>query len=220
MASFARQLLLRGVRPLASLPPTTRVAACQSSARLLCSASPLAGERKPGEPIKLFQPPPLSPRRERIKKYGLIGLTHEFVKQQVREQTGEAGTVDNAFRVQTYTVPLNRPAEFALSKVFGFGRSRSKWLAAEVGVFGNYKLSKMRESQRTHIRRALNSACVAYDDPSNAAGAALKKEIGLNIQRLKDIRSYRGIRHELRYPCRGQRTKTNAKTRRRMNHGL
>ena len=48
-------------------------------------------------------------------------------------------------------------------------------------------------------------ACVAYDDPSNAAGAALKKEIGLNIQRLKDIRSYRGIRHELRYPCRGQR---------------
>ena len=115
MASFARQLLLRGVRPLASLPPTTRVAACQSSARLLCSASPPAGERKPGEPIKLFQPPPLSPRRERIKKYGLIGLTHEFVKQQVREQTGEAGTVDNAFRVQTYTVPLNRPAEFALS---------------------------------------------------------------------------------------------------------
>ena len=46
--------------------------------------------------------------------------------------------------------------------------------------------------------------------------AALKKEIGLNIQRLKDIRCYRGLRHEGRYPCRGQRTKTNAQTRRRM----
>ena len=74
----------------------------------------------------------------------------------------------------------------------------------------------MRESQRAYIRRELNAACIAYDDPKNAAGAALRKEIGLNIQRLKDIRCYRGIRHELKLPCRGQRTKTNARTRKRM----
>ena len=89
------------------------------------------------------------------------------------------------------------------------------WLAAEVGVYGHFKLSRMRESQRSYIRRALGAAVIAYDDPSKAAGAALRKEVGLNIQRLKDIRCYRGIRHELRLPSRGQRTRTNAMTRRR-----
>ena len=96
------------------------------------------------------------------------------------------------------------------------GRARSKKLAAAVGVHGHYPLSRMRESQRAHIRRALNGACISYDDPDKAAGAALQKEVGLNIQRLKEIRCYRGIRHELRLPSRGQRTKTNAQTRRRM----
>ena len=74
----------------------------------------------------------------------------------------------------------------------------------------------MRESQRAYIRRELNAACINYDNPEKAAGAALKKEISLNIQRLKDIKCYRGVRHELRLPLRGQRTKTNAKTRKRM----
>ena len=185
--------------------------------RRLCT-EPARRAAGPASTVTLLQPPPLSPRRERIKKHGLIALTLDHVKQSLREQQGQAGTIDNSFRVQTYTVPLGRPAEFSLSKVYGFGRTRSKWLAAEVGVFGHYRLSKMRESQRAYIRRALNAACIAYDDPRNAAGAALKKEISLNIGRLKEIRCYRGIRHELRYPCRGQRTKTNAKTRRRMNH--
>ena len=185
--------------------------------RRLCT-EPARRAAGPASAVTLLQPPPLSPRRERIKKHGLIALTLDHVKQTLREQQGQAGTIDNSFRVQTFTVPLGRPAEFSLSKVYGFGRTRSKWLAAEVGVFGHYRLSKMRESQRAYIRRALNAACIAYDDPRNAAGAALKKEIGLNIARLKEIRCYRGIRHELRYPCRGQRTKTNAKARRRMNH--
>lgn len=174
-----------------------------SPLRRLCTSAASATSA-PAAPITLLQPPPLSLRRATIKQHGLIGLTLDHVKQKHKEQTGQQGTVDQSFRVQTFTVPLHRPAEFSVSKIYGFGRSRSRWLATEVGVFGHYKLSKMRESQRAYIRRALNAACIAYDDPKNAAGAALKKEIGLNIQRLKDIKCYRGLRHTQRLPCRGQ----------------
>ncbi len=181
--------------------------------RALCDSA--ASQAPP--PPQLYQMPPLSPRRERIRQVGLIGLSADFVRQQHQIGTGSASVPSSSFRVQNFTVGLNKPAEFAISgSVYGFGRSRSKWLAAEVGVFGHTKLARMRESQRAYIRRALSAACVAYDNPADAAGAALQKEVGLNIQRLKDIRCYRGIRHQLRLPSRGQRTKTNARTRRRM----
>jgi len=159
----------------------------------------------------LCEMPALSSRRERVRKEGLIALTADYVRQR-----SEKLAVETQFRVQNYTVPLHRPAEFSLSAVYGFGRQRAKRLAAEVGLHGAYPLNRMRESQRSYIRRALAAACVNYDDPAQAAGAALQKEVSLNIKRLKEIRCYRGIRHELRLPSRGQRTKGNARTRRRM----
>ena len=158
----------------------------------------------------------MSPRRKRIERDGLIALTAQYAQQALLQSQGKVGAPPDSFRVQTYNVTLKKPAEFSVKAVYGFGRSKSKWLAAETGIFGHCKLSRMRESQRTYIRRSLNQACIQYDDPSKAAGAALKKEIGLNIQRLKDIRCYRGIRHMQLMPCRGQRTKTNAKTRKKM----
>ena len=118
-------------------------------------------------PPTLFQLPAFSSRRERIRQHGLISMNADYTKQQLKQSKGEVGGLDDSFRVQTYTVPLNKPAEFAVKAVYGFGRSRSKWLAAEVGVFGHMKLSRMRESQRSYIRRALAAACIAYDDPSH-----------------------------------------------------
>lgn len=185
-----------------------------SGSRLCSSSSAAASSSAP--PPTLLQLPAFSSRKERIRTHGLIAMGADFTRQQLRQSKGEVGGLDESFRVQTYTVPLNKPAEFAVPRVYGYGRSRSKWLAAEVGVFGHCKLSRMRESQRAYIRRALGASCIAYDDPEKAAGAALRKEVGLNIQRLKDIRCYRGIRHELRLPSRGQRTRTNAMTRKRM----
>lgn len=201
MIAACRRLLLR---PAAS----ARCGPLCTSVRPLAAASSTAP--------RLIELPPTSQRRERIRRHGLIALSSEFVEQQHKQQQGKARPPDDSFRVQTYTVSLKRPAEFAVPAVYGYGRSRSKWLAAEVGAFGQYKLERMRESQRTHIRRELAAACIAYDDLPKAAGAALRKEVALNIQRLKDIRCYRGQRHERRLPSRGQRTKTNAKTRRRM----
>lgn len=164
-----------------------------------------------GPPLR--EMPPLSSRKQRIQKHGLLALSSEFVKQQAAPVKA---AIESSFRIQQYTVPLNRPAEFALTAVYGYGRSRSRRLAQEVGVFGHFPLSRMRESQRAYIRRVVNQNCIAYDDPSSAAGPALRKEVGLNIQRLKQIRCYRGIRHELRLPSRGQQTKRNARTRKRM----
>lgn len=193
------------------LPRQPNLGATALRSRALCATASSSSS-----PPVLLTMPPLSSRRERIKRHGLIALTSEFTKKALQQQSGEISAPESSFRVQNYVVSLERPAEFALSKVYGFGRTRSKWLAAEVGIFGHCRLSRMRESQRAYLRRALNAACIAYDDPSAAAGAALKKEVGLNIQRLKDIRCYRGIRHELHLPGHGQRTRTNARTRRRM----
>ena len=200
-------------------------------ARGLCATQPPAAARAP-----LYQLPPLSNRKERMQKHGLVSLGAEFVR---LEQQGSKAQRDKSFRVQSYNVPLQKPAEFALTAVYGFGRNRGKVLAAKSGIFGHFRLSCMRESQREYIRRELNAACIAYDapEPGLNAGAALQKEVLLNIQqrrivtrghrhawepaaqaisltptcaplatrrRLKDIRSYRGSRHERRLPSRGK----------------
>ena len=121
-------------------------------------------------------------------------------------EQGPKRATEDSFRVQNYNVTLKKPAEFALTAVYGYGRSRSKQLAASVGIFGHYPLYRMRESQREYIRRELNAACIAYDSPGQSAGAALQKEVGLNIQRLKEIGCYRGARHRERLPLRGAPT--------------
>ena len=183
------------------LPPSARAWAC---ARSLSSRAP----------SPLFEMPALSSRRERLQKQGLVALTPAFTRQQA---ASKRALTENSMIIQNYTVRLDRPAEFALTAVYGYGRIRSKRLAANLGIFGNYKLSRMRESQRSDIKRIVNGNCISFEDPTFAAGAALMKEVSLNIQRLKDINCYRGTRHKLRLPSRGQRTKTNARTRRRVN---
>jgi len=211
----ARGLLSPSFAPCAMRSPGR----CYPALTMAATRSDTTGARlcsSSATPVTLYQMPPFSSRKERIRTHGLIAMSADFARQELRQSRGESSGMDESFRVQTYTVPLNKPAEFAVPHVYGFGRSRSKWLAAEVGIFGHCKLSRMRESQRSYIRRALGAACIAYDDPRQAAGAALRKEVGLNIQRLKDIRCYRGMRHEMRLPSRGQRTRTNAHTRKRM----
>ena len=185
------------------------------AARLPALAAPsLLRRGLASQPPPLLELPAVSARKERIKQHGLLGLTAPFVEQ-LKEDKGRRRQAPS-FRVQQYAVDTGRPTEFALTSVYGYGRVRAKRLQAEVGLHGHYPLSRMRESQREYIRRTVNDSCVAYDEPERAAGAALRKDTAENIQRLIDIGSYRGFRHSNRLPCRGQRTKTNAKTRRKM----
>ena len=77
---------------------------------------------------RLYQLPPLSSRKQRLQQQGLVGLSAESV----RMEQGPKRATEDSFRVQNYNVTLKKPAEFALTAVYGYGRSRSKQLAASV----------------------------------------------------------------------------------------
>ena len=95
------------------------------SARGLCTVH--AKAPPPASP-RLYQLPPLSSRKQRLQQQGLVGLSAESV----RMEQGPKRATEDSFRVQNYNVTLKKPAEFALTAVYGYGRSRSKQLAASV----------------------------------------------------------------------------------------
>lgn len=93
--------------------------------------------------------------------------------------------------------------EMALTGVYGIGRPRAHTILDEVGVEYGLKSKDLSVDQENKIRAAVEKYKLEAD---------LKREIGTNIKRLKDIKSYRGVRHIKKLPARGQRTKTNSRT--------
>ncbi|MES2985558.1 MAG: 30S ribosomal protein S13 [Patescibacteria group bacterium] len=93
--------------------------------------------------------------------------------------------------------------EMALTGVYGIGRPRAHTILDEAGVEYGIKSKDLSADQENKIRLAVEVYKLEAD---------LKREIGTNIKRLKDIKSYRGVRHIKRLPVRGQRTKTNSRT--------
>lgn len=105
-------------------------------------------------------------------------------------------------RILGINIP-DRRLDMALTALFGVGRSRSKAILSEAGVDFGKKTSELTAAEENKIKTIVESFKLEAD---------LKREIGGNIKRLKDIKSYRGSRHARRLPARGQRTKTNART--------
>jgi small subunit ribosomal protein S13 len=106
-------------------------------------------------------------------------------------------------RILGITIPDNKRLEIALTSLYGIGRSRAHKILTESKVeFGRTTKDISPEEENT-IRVLVESFKLEAD---------LKREVGGNIKRLKDIKSYRGGRHTKRLPARGQRTKTNART--------
>lgn len=93
--------------------------------------------------------------------------------------------------------------EMALTGVYGIGRSRAHTILDEAGVDYGKKSKELTADEEAKIRQAVEKYKLEAD---------LKREIGTNIKRLKDVKCYRGTRHAKRLPVRGQRTKTNART--------
>ncbi len=93
--------------------------------------------------------------------------------------------------------------EMALTGVYGIGRSRAHTILDEAGVDYGTKSKNLSADEEAKIRQSVEAFKLEAD---------LKREIGTNIKRLKDIKSYRGVRHIKRLPVRGQRTKTNSRT--------
>lgn len=108
-------------------------------------------------------------------------------------------------RVAGITIPDNKQLEFGLTALYGIGRQKAKELCKKVGFDHTKKVKDLTESEELILRTEIEALRIEGD---------LRREIQSSIQRLKDIKSYRGSRHSKSLPVRGQRTKTNNRTRR------
>lgn len=108
-------------------------------------------------------------------------------------------------RIAGIDLPRNKRVVIGLTSIFGIGVSTSKRILAKLGIDENTKVSQLTDDQVNHIRNAISSEIKVE--------GALKSEVQMNIKRLMDIGTYRGKRHRRGLPVRGQRTRTNARTR-------
>lgn len=107
-------------------------------------------------------------------------------------------------RLAGINVPDNKHAEISLTYIFGIGRTTAKKLCAATGVDSKVKIESLSEDELDKLRAEIAKMPVEGD---------LRREVQLNIKRLLDLGCYRGIRHRRGLPVNGQRTKTNARTR-------
>ena|SRR5437588_2788525 len=107
-------------------------------------------------------------------------------------------------RIAGINIPLNKRAEVGLTYIYGIGRSTSNHLLAEVGIEPDRKIRDLTDDEVVKLREAIERIDVEGD---------LRRERSQNVKRLQEIGCYRGLRHRRGLPVRGQRTKTNARTR-------
>lgn len=110
-----------------------------------------------------------------------------------------------AIRIVGVDLPQNKRGEIALTYIFGIGRSAAKSILNKAGVDVNIKVKDWTDAQAAAVREVISNDYKVEGD--------LRSEIQLNIKRLMDIGCYRGIRHRIGLPVRGQSTKNNARTR-------
>jgi small subunit ribosomal protein S13 len=108
-------------------------------------------------------------------------------------------------RIAGITLPPDKRIEIGLTYIYGIGRSKSKALLEEARIDKDKKVKALTEDEVNKIRQIIEKREKIEGD--------LRKEVTMNIKRLIDIGSYRGMRHKRKLPVRGQRTKTNARTR-------
>ncbi len=108
-------------------------------------------------------------------------------------------------RIAGIDLPRNKRIEIALTYIFGIGRSTAIRVLQEAKVEVSTKTSELTEADITGIRQVIDHTCKVEGD--------LRREVSMNIKRLMDLGCYRGLRHRRSLPVRGQRTHTNARTR-------
>ena len=109
-------------------------------------------------------------------------------------------------RIAGVDLPRNKKVEYALPYIYGIGINLSRQILENIGIDSNIRVHELSEENVLAIRNEIANNFQVEGD--------LRSEIGRNIKRLMDISSYRGLRHRRRLPARGQRTHTNARTRR------
>ena len=114
-------------------------------------------------------------------------------------------------RIAGVDLPARKRAEIGLTYIYGIGRTRSKSILHRTGVDPDKKVSDLSEDEVNRIRILIEGEGAVEGD--------LRKEISMNIKRLIEMGSYRGLRHRRGLPVRGQRTHTNARTRKGPRRG-
>ena len=107
-------------------------------------------------------------------------------------------------RISGVDLPREKKVEIGLTYIFGIGRSRARKIMEKSGVDANLRVKDLNDADTNRLRQAI--------EKDIRVEGALRTEIAMNIKRLMDIGSYRGIRHRKGLPVRGQRTHTNART--------
>src|ERR687891_790415 len=107
-------------------------------------------------------------------------------------------------RIAGINIPNHQHAEIALTAIYGIGRARAQAICAAAGVQGTRKIKDLNDSELDRIRESIAKFTVEGD---------LRREVSMSIKRLMDLGCYRGVRHRKGLPVRGQRTRTNARTR-------
>lgn len=107
-------------------------------------------------------------------------------------------------RILGVDIPNNKRVEISLTYIYGIGKSRSQEILAKANINKDKKVSDLSEEELATIRKIASEYVIEGD---------LRREVAMNIKRLMEIGSYRGIRHRRGLPVRGQRTKSNARTR-------
>ncbi|MCH3923590.1 MAG: 30S ribosomal protein S13 [Bacteroidales bacterium] len=108
-------------------------------------------------------------------------------------------------RIAGIDLPKNKRGVIGLTYIYGIGRSLSSKILAKAGIDENKKVSEWNDDEQNAIRNIISEECKVEGD--------LRSEVQMNIKRLMDIGCYRGIRHRIGLPVRGQSTKNNARTR-------
>ncbi len=107
-------------------------------------------------------------------------------------------------RIEGVDLPRDKRVEIALTYIYGVGRPTSKQVLAQTGVDPDLRVRDLTEAQMQQLRDALGGMTTEGD---------LRRQIAMNIKRLSEIGSYRGLRHRRNLPVHGQRSRTNARTR-------
>ncbi len=107
-------------------------------------------------------------------------------------------------RIAGVNIPNHQHAEIALTAIFGIGRSRAQKICDAAGIVRSAKIKDLSDAEMDRLREEVGKFTVEGD---------LRREVTMSIKRLMDLGCYRGTRHRKGLPCRGQRTRTNARTR-------
>lgn len=108
-------------------------------------------------------------------------------------------------RIAGVNIPANKRVEVALTYIHGIGSVLAKQITKKVGIESNKRVQQLSDAEIIQIREEIDSGYIVEGD--------LRRDTSMNVKRLMDLGCYRGIRHRRRLPVRGQRTHTNARTR-------